>query len=601
MTLRVLTRVALVAGLWWSTSARADLFSPGELTKAHQTIEGISNCTKCHPAGGQLSQQQCLSCHTELGPRIQAGKGLHGRITTDKRNCEACHHEHQGRAAAIVDWGQGGKKGFDHKRTGWALKGEHLKADCVKCHEKRLITWPVAVKLLEARPATFLGVDQACESCHFDEHRGQQKEDCEYCHNEVKWKPAPGFDHDTTDYPLKGKHAKVKCEKCHAAVKDEVKHGFPAPKNETYLKFGGLEFANCTDCHKDPHENRFGQRCTSCHTVDGWGIIRNASKEREFHEKTRFPLKGAHLDTECAACHGPYPGQPAKFKGLKYEACTDCHADAHAGQLGASGKLPDCTTCHTVDAFLPAKYSLTEHGKTSFALEGAHMAVPCDDCHEATPALTAKIPKVLLADLKRKKRKELFSSALFDFEKPTDKCDSCHIDVHNKQFQDRSGGCTGCHQVASFGKLKFDHQKDSKYPLTGKHLKVDCDKCHFVPTDAKEKVEGRLVVRYRPLEQKCSSCHDDPHAGQFAQKGAPADCERCHTTEDFKKVTKFKHEPPFTDFLLDGQHAKQKCEACHQKVKVTPTVQAVRYKPLPQKCEGCHSDFHKGAFQGFEP
>ena len=313
--------------------AQADLFSPGELARPHQQFEGISNCTKCHPAGDKLSQETCLTpCHTELKPQISAGKGLHGRLSDEKRACETCHHDHQGRDFQMVDWGAG-KKAFDHRRTGWALKGAHLKADCEKCHERRLISWPVAIKLLETRPHTFLGVDQSCEACHFDEHRGQQKEDCAYCHNEKEWKPAPGFDHDTANYALKGKHKKVKCEKCHPAQKDDAKHGFPAPKSETFLKLTNLEYSACTDCHKDPHENRFGPRCASCHTVDGWHIIRNVSKEREFHEKTRYPLKGAHIDVECRDCHGPYPGQAARFKNMKFEDCTDCHADAHEGQI----------------------------------------------------------------------------------------------------------------------------------------------------------------------------------------------------------------------------------------------------------------------------
>jgi hypothetical protein len=593
--------VALVAALS-ALVARADLFSPGELTKQHEAFEGISNCTKCHPSGKQLSQDTCLApCHTELQPRIAAGKGLHGRLSGDKRNCQLCHHEHQGRAFAIVDWGTpGGKKAFDHGRTGWTLKGEHRKADCNKCHEKRLITWPVAVKLLEVRQ-TMLGVgaDQGCESCHFDEHRGQQKQDCEYCHNEKAWKPAPAFDHNTTtEYPLKGKHAKVKCEKCHPSQRDDVKHGFPAPKSETFLKFGGLEYGLCTDCHKDPHENRFGQRCTSCHVVDGWAIIRSASKEREFHEKTRYPLKGLHLEADCNGCHKLNPALPPKYKNLKFDACTDCHVDAHEGQLNLGKALPDCTTCHSVDGFSPVKYGLSEHAKTKFALDGAHMVVACDACHEAS----RKPDGVVLADLKRKHRKELFSPALFTFTKPLDKCDTCHLDAHKGQFPEKA--CTTCHQSQSFSKLKFDHQKDSKYPLTGKHLKVDCDKCHFVPAGARELVNGKPVVKYKPLDQKCASCHLDIHVGQFARKGEAAECERCHGTDDFKQL-KFKHAPPFTTYLLEGQHAQVKCQACHQKVtletKAEGKVETVRYKPLPRVCEGCHGDFHKGAFQGFEP
>lgn len=591
--------LALVGMLTVSAVARADLFSPGELAKPHQELEGISNCTKCHPAGDKLSQEACLTpCHTELKPSINAGKGLHGRLPEEKRACESCHGDHKGRAFAIVDWSPGGKKAFDHRRTGWPLKGAHFKTECDKCHERRLITWPVAIKLLETRPHTLLGVDQACEACHFDEHRGQQKEDCGYCHGEKDWKPAPGFDHDNANYALKGKHKKVKCEKCHPSQKDEVKHGFPAPKSETFLKLNNLEYATCTDCHKDPHENRFGPRCSSCHTVDGWNIIRNASEEREFHEKTRYPLKGAHLDVECRACHGPYPGQRAKFKNMKFEDCTDCHPDSHVGQIATQGtKLPDCTVCHSVDGFMPAQYGLVEHQKTKYPLEGAHAVVPCDACHEQVASLQKKIPAAVLADLRRKRRVELFSLAIFDFPKPSEKCDSCHADVHKGQLEKP---CDACHEAASFTKVRFDHQKDSRYPLTGKHEKVPCEKCHFVPTGSKDQVEGKPVVLYRPMDQKCGACHPDEHAGQFVKKGKPVDCDACHTTDDWKKG-KFKHEPPFTTYVLDGEHVKVPCEKCHPKVTIGPKLSVVRYTPVTRTCEGCHADFHKGGFQGFEP
>lgn len=598
MSRQRLGRATFAAMLAAAGIARADLFSPGELARPHQQFEGISNCTKCHPAGDKLSQETCLTpCHTELKPQISAGKGLHGRLSDEKRACETCHHDHKGRDFQMVDWGAG-KKSFDHRRTGWALKGAHLKADCEKCHERRLISWPVAIKLLETRPHTFLGVDQSCEACHFDEHRGQQKEDCAYCHNEKEWKPAPGFDHDTANYALKGKHKKVKCEKCHPAQKDDAKHGFPAPKSETFLKLANLEYSACTDCHKDPHENRFGPRCASCHTVDGWHIIRNASKEREFHEKTRYPLKGAHIDVECRDCHGPYPGQAARFKNMKFEDCTDCHPDSHEGQIETKGtKLPDCTLCHSVEGFMPPQYGVRQHAQTKYPLEGAHLAVPCDECHEESPALQKRIPQAVLMDLRRKKRRELFSLALFDFTKPMEKCDSCHTDVHKGQFEKK---CDECHVAATFQKVRFDHQKDSRYALTGKHEKVPCEKCHFVPPGSRDQVDGKPVVLYRPMDQKCRACHPDQHVGQFVRKGKPADCEDCHVTDEWKK-TKFRHEPPFTSYLLDGQHAKVPCEKCHPKVVLGPKLESVRYTPLPKTCEGCHADYHKGAFQGFEP
>ncbi len=584
-------RALAVAGALVPCLAFADLFSPGELAKPHQDLEGLQNCTKCHPAGQQLSQASCLSCHTELNPQIGKGRGFHGRISSDKRNCEQCHHEHQGRGAPLVVWGAGGIKAFNHARTGWALHGAHLNIECKKCHEKRYITLQPALALIEKHGReTFLGLPNACSACHADEHRNQVGQQCEGCHVEKAWKPAPGFDHGQTEYALTGKHAAVSCEKCHPKVRDDSqKSAFPAPKNDWYLKYAPIEHAACTECHKDPHEGRFGPKCGTCHSTQGWMIIRNASQERAFHDKTRFPLKGEHLDAACTSCHGPWPGRPAKFKGLQFDQCSDCHPDGHLGQLS---KVPVCDNCHTVEGFLPVRFGLTQHKTTRFPLDGAHATVGCLACHPRSAALESKIPVLVRTDLKKKKRPELFSFAVFDFKVPLDHCDSCHADAHAGQFKDKA--CTTCHGQQSFSALDFDHDKDSKYPLTGKHAKVECEKCH-----APDKKGG--PVKYRGLLTACSSCHADVHAGQLApSRGAVTECDRCHETKGFKPA-KFAHEPPFTKFLLEGKHATLACEACHKPVKVAGGVTAVRYKPLPQSCEGCHSDFHQGAFQGFEP
>lgn len=572
--------------------ALADLFSPGDLSRPHAALDGLSQCTRCHPAGGQLSQATCLSCHQELQPRLGKGLGLHGRLGEEKRACEQCHHEHQGEEVPLIDYGAGGEKGFNHLRTGWGLKGAHAEAKCSACHEKRRILWPTAQKLLEKRPHTKLGLGAACTDCHFDEHRGQQEEDCEYCHTEKAWKPASGFNHADTEYPLRGKHKKVKCAACHPSDKDPEPHGFPGPRSETFLRFAPLEHRACLDCHRDPHDGRFGLRCQSCHTVEGWQVLRNAAGERGFHEKTKFPLKGAHLDVACVACHGPFPGQKAKFKGLAFDTCARCHADAHVGQLAVNGKSPDCQRCHTEQGFLPAKYGQLEHAKSRYPLEGAHQAVPCAECHEASPALKAKIPRPVLAELKKKKLQELFSPALFDFTRPLDRCESCHRDVHEAQFKGLK--CDTCHQLASFARLRFDHDKDSRYPLEGAHREVKCEKCHFA-------AGPKTPVRYKPLELTCRGCHLDVHAGQFSKVGEPSKCETCHTLESWKKKLRFEHRPPFTAFVLDGKHEQAKCEACHRKVAVAKGVSTAQYKGLPQTCEGCHSDFHQGAFKGFEP
>ena len=573
-------------------AARADLFSPGDLARPHATLEGLSNCTQCHPAGEQLSQGTCLRCHQELEPRLQRNAGLHGRLAAgEARNCEHCHHEHQGSQATLIDWGKGGESGFDHLRAGWPLLGRHRETKCATCHEKRLVRATPVRSLLEHRPRTLLGLGTDCVDCHFDEHRGQTRDGCEHCHDEKAWQPAPGFDHDQTEYALRGKHLKVKCSGCHDAEKDPEAHGFPAPRSETFLRFAPVEHRTCLDCHKDPHAGRFGPRCQSCHVVEGWSLLRNATQERAFHEKTRFPLTGAHLDVDCKACHGPWPGQKAKFKGLAFETCGACHADAHEGQLGpgADGRVPDCKACHGDQSFSPARFGLSEHVRTAYPLEGAHQAVPCASCHPPTPQLKARIPRPVLADLKRRRREEHFSVARFDFAKPTAACESCHADPHAGQFSRRP--CTQCHQVSSFSTLTFDHRADTRFPLEGAHARVTCAQCHVAP-----RPDAPIV--YTPLPTTCAGCHADAHAGQLT--GGGRRCETCHQVDAWKTL-RFEHAPPFTDFRLDGQHARARCEACHRPVQVATGVSTVQYRPLPTRCEGCHADFHRGAFQGFEP
>ena len=114
---RLLAALALLA----ATQARAQLASPGELAKPHAALEGMSNCTKCHPAGGQLSAALCLDCHKELKKRVDASSGFHGRMRENERSgCNSCHKDHEGRDFSMIEW-KPTKERFDHGRTGWPL------------------------------------------------------------------------------------------------------------------------------------------------------------------------------------------------------------------------------------------------------------------------------------------------------------------------------------------------------------------------------------------------------------------------------------------------------------------------------------------------
>ena len=577
---------------------RADLISPGELTKSHEKLDGLQNCTKCHPAAKKLAPETCLECHKELRASIAAGKGFHGRLS--ERACETCHHEHHGRAFPLIDWGAGGQKSFDHQKTGWALTGKHLKAKCETCHDPRRITDGQVKEALGKGRRSMLGQPATCVGCHFDEHRGQIGTDCAKCHSPEGWKPATkGFDHAQTRYPLAGLHVKVPCAKCHVPLADpQGKHDFPQAVSATYWKMKPLPFAACSDCHKDPHLNRFGPLCVTCHVVEGWKVVKPLGEAASFHDKTRYPLRGAHVQVACKACHGPYEGQSkARWKDLPFAVCTDCHRDAHVGQLGKKGTpQAACDRCHAVQGWVPVRFDLADHQKTRYPLEGAHVAVACDRCHVKDPKLVERVAPGVRFEAMRERRPVKVSE--FTMEKKVDgkKCTSCHRDVHQGQFDKRMAveGCTACHDQDTFLKTRFDHARDTRFRLDGKHGKTACASCHATAT-AKD---GKPYVRYAGAPVACAKCHADPHASQFAVKKV-TECASCHGVEEWKKL-KFVHGEPFTTYTLTGKHAKVSCDKCHPVAKVGK-IEIKRYKPVPRDCQGCHSDFHKGAFRGYEP
>jgi hypothetical protein len=594
------TRWATVVGTFaavvlWPWPSRADLFSPGELAQMHAHLEGLSQCTQCHPSGGQLSQEKCIACHTEIGARVSKQKGYHGKMPDAQRACETCHHDHQGRSFELIEWVPS-KKEFPHEKTGWALSGKHAKVACEDCHQPRRITQPDAKKLLEhpQKKETYLGLPTACASCHFDEHRAQLGRRCQACHAPTGFAEAKGFNHQKTDYPLTGAHKSVACKECHPTLTDTKtpKDAFPAPVSMSFAKYSKVAHGTCEDCHADPHQGQLGPQCDSCHVTESWATLKNVDTNLSFHDKTRYPLRGMHKLAPCRGCHGPFGKEPAKYKELAFEKCTDCHADAHLGQLTQASAAQGCEGCHSVDGFLPPRFELADHQKTSYPLEGAHRVAACSGCHVQTPSLAEKISQKVRRALAHQKRPERFSLALFAPVRggPT-RCETCHRDVHEGQFAKREGGCAGCHQTTDFAAVTFDHDRESRFPLVGAHAKVACGGCH-------RPVPGK-PTRYRPLEMTCESCHADPHGGQFAERVPAKACEDCHTPKDFQQ-TRFEHSPPFTTFELEGKHAQVKCEACHPVAAVGP-ARIARYVGVPTTCEGCHDDFHRGEFQGFSP
>ncbi len=505
--------------------------SPGPLSRPHAKLEGSTRCLDCHDAQKGVAPEKCLACHEPLQERIAAGRGLHAR--PEYGDCRTCHVEHQGVEYELVWWGKEGKGAFDHARTGHALAGKHRALSCEQCHKAR----------------SYLGSVADCASCHKDEHRGQfAGRACSSCHTEQAWKPAPGFDHAKTAWPLTGRHAPLSCEKCHATRRAD-----PADAAASFRVFRAAG-KGCASCHEDSHEGRLGTSCATCHTTAGW---RGSVVARGFdHSKTAYLLAGRHAAVSCEKCHRP--GRPMR---VKHERCSDCHADAHGGALARRADGGRCEACHDVGGFRPARFGPEDHATTAYPLAGSHLAVACDQCHRPVRAAggVTTVPLHLA----------------------TTRCADCHQNPHQGESAAvfAKGSCESCHRVDSWRQVAFDHA-GTRYPLSGGHARVACVSCH---RRAGAGQPARLP--FAGVPQACDGCHRDPHQGQFAQAGGRVSCERCHTTEGLE-ASKFDHARDAA-YTLDGAHARLACGACHRP-ETRGGVTIVRYKPLPTTCRGCH-------------
>lgn len=382
-----------------------------------------------------------------------------------------------------------------------------------------------------------------CKDCHKEiaaditgrrGYHGQMKEakECNECHTDHKGRDARiakletvGFDHlRETGFELKGGHlkSKVLCKDCHSPLK----------------KYRDAD-TKCISCHEkaDKHKGGLGPECQDCHVEKDW-------KTTHFdHSKTKFVLRGKHLDVKCIDCH-----PKEKFKDTTM-LCNDCHkkVDKHKGNFGLK-----CETCHNDKSW---KEIIFDHDKQSkYPLLGKHREAKCIGCHKG--------------DIYKEKLK-------------TD-CNACHRkdDKHKGNFGPK---CETCHTERDWKEIPFDHDKKTKYRLLGKHRDTKCIGCH------------KGVLYKEKLKTDCNSCHkkDDKHKGSFGAK-----CEPCHTERSWKEIP-FDHDKK-TKYRLLGKHRETKCVACHKgdlyKDKLKTDCYACHQKDdkhegqQGKKCETCHRE-----------
>jgi hypothetical protein len=149
-------------------------------------------------------------------------------------------------------------------------------------------------------------------------------------------------------------------------------------------------------------------------------------------------------------------------------------------------------------------------------------------------------------------------------------CFSCH-EKDDKHKGQEGKKCESCHSEQSWKKTVFDHRM-ARFALTGKHLLVECKKCH-------------TTQLYKDTKSDCWSCHqkDDAHGRRLG-----LECKTCHNTRDWKDWD-FDHDK--TEFKLEGKHKKILCTDCHN----TPVKNKVKMRT---SCVSCHDkdDKHDGAY-----
>lgn len=575
----------LILTLVFLAGAASAQISPGPLARPHKDLEGATRCISCHQLAGGKATFKCLECHTEIAARLAAHKGLHtsyGLQPGSSQGCAKCHSDHNGVDFPMTKFDT---KTFDHKQTGYVLEGKHAGVECKKCHTPEHISASERPLIkMKDLTRTFIGIPELCATCHKDPHQGRLGPKCETCHNFNEWKKVTGtFDHSKTRYPLTGEHIPVKCEKCHTPGAD----GQP--------RYFGIPFGKCDDCHKDPHHGSFKQSCATCHVTQGWKRVTQGLRENFDHSKTKYPLEGKHKTVECTACHANGDFK----KELPFAKCTDCHKDAHNGQFLKRPDKGECSACHDVNGWKPSKFDVKMHASTQYPLAGKHAKVECKGCH---------IPK----------GKETIYKVKFAH------CLDCHHDEHQTQFASAPyvNQCEKCHTVDGFKPSTFSlaQHKQTRFQLTGGHLAILCDDCHkpasaytsaaLLPASvavqsepaATERAPGyhtTAVFHFKDIS--CTVCHKDPHNGQFAERmkalrgdGTPIGCEACHTTKNWKDLTRFDHDR--TKFALQGSHRAVACIDCHKPPNLGTKLIEADFTEAPTKCEDCHQDVHGRQF-----
>lgn len=292
----------------WTDGQFDHAATPFALSGAHRSAA----CRSCHGDNVYKNKSAlCYSCHQKEYAQSANPNHTAAQLPTI---CIDCH--------STTAWTP---STFNHATTRFALTGKHTTAACASCHTN----------------GNYQLAYSGCYSCHrssYDQtvnpNHAQLSfpQTCDNCHSTGGWKPA-SFDHNTTAFPLTGRHAATSCASCHTSGNYQ------------------LTYSGCYACHQSQYQSAPGhatqgypQLCQSCHGTSAW-------KPSTFnHDAAYFRIySGEHRDKwqTCGNCHDA----PADFSVF---TCINCHEhanktnvdDKHKKVTGYTYTRTSCYSCH---------------------------------------------------------------------------------------------------------------------------------------------------------------------------------------------------------------------------------------------------------------
>ena len=327
------------------------------------------------PAAAQMSNEECLACHSDPTLTKDLGNGKTSSVHADPAKFEASVH------------GVFGCTDCHSDITGYPHEPVPAKVDCSMCHADAVVAWENSLHAKAVKEGTARGAQ--CADCHGHPH-------------EIL---------SSSDPNSKTSHGKIPatCASCHAQkfIMDEA--GLRTQSAVSYqdsvhgraVAKGSAKAAVCTDCHdyhavrpaNDPLSGIFkfnvGRTCGQCHSSVA------AEYADSIHGKAL--ARGSWSSPVCTDCHGIHSISMTEDANRGPSAsCARCHEEVRlSDEFGVPGGrvasfessyhglarrmgstvAADCASCHTAHAVLPSS-------DPNSAIHPQNLQKTCGQCHE---------------------------------------------------------------------------------------------------------------------------------------------------------------------------------------------------------------------------